>query len=129
MSPSSSAWTVIGALLTVGAIALLLRRSRQAGPAYRWLAAAAAAWGAAFVAQLAAAGSVMPTAVQLSLTDLLALIGLPPLVVGLVKLAPAGRPVGGLGHLVDGCLLSLGVFAIGWIALLRPAYAATDVGA
>ncbi len=129
MSPSSSAWTVIGAVLAVGAFALLLRRSRQAGSAYRWLAATAAAWGAAFVAQLAAVGSVMPTAIQLSLTDLLALIGLPPLVVGLVKLAPAGRPVAGFGHLVDGCLLSLGIFGVGWIALLRPAYAAADIGA
>ena len=129
MSPASPAWTVVGGLLAAAAVAALLRRSREGGPPYRWLAAAAAAWGAAFVAQLAAVGSVTPTAIQLSLTDLLALVGLVPLVVGLVKLAPAGRVAGSPGQFVDGCLLILAVFGVGWIAVLRSAYAAADVGA
>ncbi len=129
MSAGSPAWTVLGALVAAVAIGLLLRRARAGGPAYRWLAASAAAWGAAFIAQIAAAGSVTPTAIQLSLTDLLALIGLIPLVIGLIKLAPPGRSPDRLGQLVDGCLLSLGIFGIGWIAVLRSAYAATAVGA
>jgi len=129
MSPASPAWSVVGALVAAAAVALLLRRSRTGGPAYRWLAATAAAWGAAFVAQLAGLGSVTPTAIELSLTDLLALIGLPPLVVGLLRLAPRDRAAEGIGRLVDGCLLSLAVFGVGWIALLRPAYATTNIGA
>jgi diguanylate cyclase (GGDEF)-like protein/PAS domain S-box-containing protein len=129
MSPASPAWTVIGVLLATAAVVLLTRRSRDGGSAYRWLAVAAAAWGAAFVAQVAAVGQVTPTAIQLSLTDLLALLGLPPLAVGLVRLAPPGRLADGLGQLADGCLLGLGIFGIGWIALLRPAYATTGVGA
>ena len=115
--------------MAAAAIVLLLLRARAGGPAYRWLAAAAAAWGAAFIAQVAAVGSVTPTAIQLSLTDLLALLGLIPLAIGMIKLAPADRAPDRLGQLVDGCLLSLGVFGIGWIAVLRSAYAATDIGA
>src|SRR5215469_8506794 len=102
MSPASPAWSVVGALVAAAAVALLLRRSRTGGPAYRWLAATAAAWGAAFVAQLAGLGSVTPTAIELSLTDLLALIGLPPLVVGLLRLALRDRAAEGIGRLVDG---------------------------
>jgi len=129
MSPSSPAWTVLGALLGVAAVVVLLRCSRQGGSAYRWLAAAALAWGAAFVAQLATVGSVTPDAIQLSLTDLLALVGLPPFAVGMFRLAPAGRSPGGLARLTDGCLMSLGLFGIAWIAVLRSAYGATAVGA
>jgi diguanylate cyclase (GGDEF)-like protein/PAS domain S-box-containing protein len=120
---------VIGGLLAAVAVVLLLRRSRSGDAAFRWLAAAAAAWGAAFVAQLAGAGSVTPTTIQLSLTDLLALAGLVPLIVGLVRLIPADSAGVGLGRQLDGCLLSLGIFGIAWIALLRPAYEATAVGA
>jgi diguanylate cyclase (GGDEF)-like protein/PAS domain S-box-containing protein len=129
MSPAAPGWTVAGALLAIGAVALLLRRSRAGGSAYGWLAAAAAVWGAAFIAQVAAVGSVTPTAIELSLTDLLALMGLVPLVVGLTRLAPAGHQTTGPGRLVDGALLSLGVFSVGWIALLRPAYEAAGIGA
>jgi diguanylate cyclase (GGDEF)-like protein/PAS domain S-box-containing protein len=129
MSASSPLWTVVGALLAAAAVAALLRRSRLGGSAYRWLAAAAGVWGAAFVAQLAAVGAVTPTAIQLSLTDVLALLALVPLVVGLLRLAPADRTPDWPGQVVDGGLLSLSVFAAGWIIALRPAYAATDIGA
>lgn len=133
MSPSAPAWTVIGALLAAAAVTVLLRRTRQGdGPAYRWLAAAAVAWGAAFVAQVASAGtasSVTPTATQLSVTDLLALVALPPFTVGMFRLAPHARTPGGAGRLTDGCLMSLGIFGIAWIAILRPAYGAVAVGA
>jgi diguanylate cyclase (GGDEF)-like protein/PAS domain S-box-containing protein len=129
MTGGSPAWTVVGALVAVAAIGLVLRRARACGPACRWLAAAAGAWGAAFIAQVAAVGSVTPTEVQLSLTDILALLGLIPLVIGMIKLAPPGRAPDRLGQLVDGCLLSLGIFGVGWIAVLRSAYAATDIGA
>ncbi|HXW43686.1 MAG TPA: EAL domain-containing protein [Streptosporangiaceae bacterium] len=128
MSPAGPAWTIAGILLAAAAVALLLRRSRSSGPAYRWLAAAAAAWGAAFAAQVAAVGSVMPAAVELSLTDLLAMAGLVPLAIGVCRLAPGGRPAGSVSRLADGGLVGLGVFAIAWIAVLRPAYAATAVG-
>jgi diguanylate cyclase (GGDEF)-like protein/PAS domain S-box-containing protein len=129
MSPSSPAWTVLGALLGTGAVAVLLRRSQQGGPAYRWFAAAALAWGAAFVAQLASVGSVTPDAIQLSLTDLLALVGLPPFAIGMFRLAPTGRGPATIARLTDGCLTSLGIFGIAWIAILRAAYGATAVGA
>ena len=134
MSPASPAWTVIGVLLALGAVALLFRRSRPRGgqhgegAAYRWLAAAAAAWGAAFAVQVAGVGSVTPTAIQLSLTDLLALLGLPPLVMGLIRLAPPDDSGDAFDRLADGALLSLGIFAMAWIAILRPAYASVAVG-
>ncbi len=128
MSSTSPAWPVAGALLAAASAVLLLRRSRQDGPAYRWLGAAAIAWGAAFVAQLATVGSVTPTAIQLSLTDLLALVSLPPFAVGMFLLAPGRRP-GAISRLTDACLTSLGIFGIAWIALLRHAYGATAVGA
>jgi diguanylate cyclase (GGDEF)-like protein/PAS domain S-box-containing protein len=129
MTASSTAWTIAGAVLAAAAAVALLRRSREHGAAYRWLAAAAVAWGAAFVAQLASVGSVTPTAIQLSLTDLLALVSLPPLAVGMFRLAPPGRVPDSIARLTDGCLLSIGVFAVAWIAVLRHAYGATAVGA
>jgi diguanylate cyclase (GGDEF)-like protein/PAS domain S-box-containing protein len=126
MSPSSPAWTVIGAVLAIAAIALLVRRARQGDAASRWLAVAATAWGAAFLAQGAGAGAITPAVIQLTLTDLLALLGLPALVLGLLRLArPASRPA---GRIVDGSLLGLALFCVGWILLLRSAYAATDAG-
>jgi diguanylate cyclase (GGDEF)-like protein/PAS domain S-box-containing protein len=128
MNPSSPVWTVAGAVLAAAAAAALLRRSREHGAAYRWFAAAAVAWGAAFVAQLASVGSVTPTAIQLSLTDLLALVSLPPFAVGMFRLAQPGRMPGSIARLTDGCLMSLGVFGIAWIAVLRSAYGATAVG-
>ncbi len=129
MNPGSPAWTVVGALVALAAIGLLIRHARAGGPAYRWIAASAAAWGAAFIAQVAAVGSASLTAIQLSLTDLLALLGLIPLIIGMIRLAPADRAPDRFGQLVDGCLLSLGVFGVSWIAVLRPAYNAAGIGA
>jgi diguanylate cyclase (GGDEF)-like protein/PAS domain S-box-containing protein len=156
MSPSSPAWTVVGVLLAAAATAFLIRRARQGDVASRWFAIAAVAWGAAFAAQGASAGEVTPAVIQLTLTDLLALLGLPPLVMGLVRLAPpAGhaddpassmapdgelsapsaralrsrmRRVSDPGSLIDAGLVALALFAIGWIAILRSAYAASGVG-
>ena len=140
MSPSSPGWTAIGAVVALAAVALLVRKARQGDPASRWLAVAAAAWGAAFLAQGAAAGAVTPTVIQLTLTDLLALLGLPAMVIGLLRLAgPAGaspgtaesapaRPHSGKWRILDGSLLALAVFCVGWITLLRPAYTASAVG-
>src|SRR5215469_17928420 len=91
MSPSSPVWIVLGVLLAAAATALLVRRARQGDAASRWFAVTTVAWGAAFAAQGASAGEVTPAVIQLTLTDLLALLGLPPLVIGLVRLArPAG---------------------------------------
>ena len=133
MSPSA-VWTVIGVLLAAAAATLLIRRARQGDSACRWLAVAALAFGAAFAAQGASAGEVTPAVIQLTLTDLLALLGLPPLVLGLIRLTPAderslrGRRASDPGRIVDGCLLTLAVFSIGWIAVLRHAYTATGAG-
>ena len=124
MSPSSSAWTAIGAVVGLVAVTLLIRRARQGDSASRWLAVAAVAWGAAFVAQGAGAGAITPAAIQLTLTDLLALLGLPALAMGLLRLAGPART----GRFLDGGLLSLAVFCVGWIVLLWPAYKATAVG-
>jgi diguanylate cyclase (GGDEF)-like protein/PAS domain S-box-containing protein len=135
ISPFAHAWTVVGLLLAIAAVTLLIRRFRQGDIASRWLAVTAVAWGAAFVVRGAGAGAVTP--VQLTLTDLLALLGLPPLALALLRLAQArqsepGTRVGGLtwgsGQLTDGCLLALSVFSVGWVALLRHAYRAAAVG-
>ena len=136
MSPSSLVWTVLGVLLAAAAAALLIRRARQGDAASGWLAVATVAWGAAFAAQGASAGDVTPAVIQLTLTDLLALLGLPPLVLGLLRLAPPAaqdgqirmRRVSDPGYLLDAGLLVLAVFSVGWIAVLRSAYTASAVG-
>jgi diguanylate cyclase (GGDEF)-like protein/PAS domain S-box-containing protein len=139
MSPSSSAWTVIGVLLAVAAVWLLIRRVRQGDRASWSLGGTAAAWGAAFAVQGAGDGAVTSAAIQLTLTDLLALLGLPALGLGLLRLAQESRGEAnvrmdslsrgwGSGQITDGCLLALSVFTVGWITLLRHAYAVTDVG-
>jgi diguanylate cyclase (GGDEF)-like protein/PAS domain S-box-containing protein len=136
MSPSSPAWNVIGVLLAAAAAVLLIRRARRGDPASRWLAVATVVWGAAFAAQGASAGEVTPAVIQLTLTDLLALLGLPPLVLGLLRLAPSAsrdrqhrrRGVSDPGRLVDAGLLILSIFSIGWVAILRSAYTAAAVG-
>ncbi len=126
MSGSAIAWAAAGVALAAAAVLLLIRRSRQGDVTCRWLAAAAVAWGAAFALQGAGAGDITPAMIQLTLTDLLALCGLPLLVVALLRMAPAGTR--DAGWIADVLLLALGVFAVGWIALLRDAYAATGVG-
>ncbi len=127
MSLSTAAWTTVGVLLTVLAVVLLIRRYRQGDVSCRWLAIAVVLFGAAFAAQPASAGDITPAVIQLTLTDLLALLALPLVVVGLLRMTPPGR-IAGTGWLADGGLLALALFAIGWIAVLRAAYGATDVG-
>ncbi len=124
MSPSSPAWTAIGAVFALAAVTLLVRRARQGDSASRWLAVAAVAWGAAFLAQGAGAGAITPAAIQLTLTDLLALLGLPALAMGLFRLAGSAST----WRFLDGSLLGLAVFCVGWITILRPAYTAAAVG-
>src|SRR5215472_10356053 len=126
MSGSAMAWAAAGAALSLAAVLVLIWRSRTGDVTCRWLAAAAVAWGAAFAAQGAGAGDITPAVIQLTLTDLLALCGLPLLVVAVLRMAPAGP--WRTGWIADGLLLALGVFAVGWIAVLRDAYAATGVG-
>src|SRR5262249_42713921 len=129
MSPSGPVWTVLGALAGAGAVAMLLRRSRRDGPGYRWLAAAAMAWAAAFVAQGASGGPGAPGALQPSLPALPARRGPPPFAVAMFRLAPAAPTQGSVARLTDGCLTSLGIFGIAWIAIIRSVYGATAVGA
>ncbi|MBO0836519.1 MAG: GGDEF domain-containing protein, partial [Actinobacteria bacterium] len=131
MSGSAVAWTVTGVALAVVAVGLLIRRLRQGDAACRWLAAVAVVWGAAFATQGASAGDITPAVIQLTLTDLLALCGLPLLVVALLRMAPvqvSSADAARSDRAVDGALLALGLFAIGWIVVLRHAYTATDVG-
>jgi diguanylate cyclase (GGDEF)-like protein/PAS domain S-box-containing protein len=139
MSSTAPAWTVVGVLLAVAALAVLVRRFRHGDRASRWPAITAAAWGAAFAAQGAGAGAVMPAAIQLTLTDLLALLGLPALGLGLLRLARDSRGEAnvridsfsrgwGSGQITDGCLVALSAFIIGWIALLQHAYTVAGVG-
>jgi diguanylate cyclase (GGDEF)-like protein/PAS domain S-box-containing protein len=126
----NAAWITVGVVAAAGAAAILLRRSRQ-DVACRWLAAVAALWGLAFAVQGASAGSVMPTGIQLTPSDLVGLVGLPVLVVAMVRLVPPGSrsaPAGLATKILDGCLLGLALFAIGWVTLLRSAYAAAGVG-
>jgi diguanylate cyclase (GGDEF)-like protein/PAS domain S-box-containing protein len=127
MSLSAAAWTTVGVLLTVLAAGLLIRRYRQGDAACRWLSIAVLLFGAAFAAQGASAGDITPAVIQLTLTDLLALLALPPVVMGLLRMASPGR-IAGPGWLSDGGLLALALFGIGWITVLRAAYEATDVG-
>jgi len=87
MSSSSPAWTIIGLLLAVAAVAALARRLRGGDTAVRWLLAATVAWAAAFAVQGVDLGAVAPAAIELTLSDLLALLGLVPLGLGLLSLA------------------------------------------
>ena len=96
MSPSAPAWTAIGIVVTLAAIALLARRWREGTAANRWLAVVAVAWGAAFAVQGVGTGAVSSSVIQLTLSDLLALLGLPALIIGLVRLR--GRPAGPAGR-------------------------------
>jgi len=89
MNSSSPAWTAVGLLLAVAAVVALARRLRRGDTAVRWLIVAAVAWGAAFAFQGIESGAGSPAAIQLTLTDLLALLGLPPLGLGLLRLAQA----------------------------------------
>ncbi len=131
----NAVWIAVGIVLAAGAVASLLRRSRRrGGPACRWLAATAALWGVAFAAQGASAGSVMPTGIELTPSDLVALIALPVFVAGMVQLGRASSsadaaPAEGMAtRVADGVLFGLALLSVSWISLLRSAYAATDVG-
>jgi diguanylate cyclase (GGDEF)-like protein/PAS domain S-box-containing protein len=158
MSPSAPAWTVIGIVAAVVTATLLLAGRRRDVPANRWLALVAVAWGAAFAVQGVGAGPVTSSVIELTLGDLLALLGLPALVVALVRMAPSrpsdsgaaapdsdgarsdGAPAPRTGadgpapgrhrddRVIDACLLWLAVFCAGWIAVLRSAYRASGVG-
>ncbi len=126
----SAAWITVGVLLAAAAVALMLRGSRAGRPGCRWFAATAALWGAAFAAQGAGTGSVMPTGVELTPADLLALVSLPLAVMGMLRLArPSEDPGTSLrARVADSFLLGLSLLSIGWIVLLRSAYVTTGVG-
>ena len=144
MSLAVVAWMTAGALVACAAAACLWRASTGAEPsvksAYRWLAAAALAWGAALVVQ---EGLPDPgLAESLTLADLLALIALPMLAIGVVALAPARRQAAAdeadpqarqagatTARLADGCLLAAALFVTGWTLWYGPAYASGGVSA
>ncbi len=57
---------------------------------FRWLAAAAVLWAAAFAVQEAATQPLSGTAIPLTLAGLLALLALPPLIIGVAALPGSG---------------------------------------
>ncbi len=139
------AWTTAGTLAAASAAVVLWRGSSGHEPsvkrAYRWLAATAVLWGAGFIAQDAIGGALTGTTFPLTLADLLALLGLPLLVIG-VAVMTHPSPAGGGGQLApgllarsavarvaDGCLLATALFIIGWLALFGAEYARAGVGA
>ena len=92
MSVATALWTAAGLLASAVAVTVLLRAApRYSGcsAACRWLAAAAAAWGAAFIAANLDTGPISGTVSPLTLADLLGLLALPVLVTGLASLASA----------------------------------------
>jgi len=143
MSLAVFAWMTAGALVAGAAATSLWRASTGDEPAvknaYRWLAAVALGWGAAFVTQEGLPGPGLGE--SLTLADLLALAALPVLAVGVVALAPAGHEAAGgadapvrqagpiAQRLADGCLLVAALFVVGWTVLYGPAYATGGVGA
>ena len=139
MSPAVQAETAAGAVVAVAAAAILWRSStRHEGPvrrAYRWLAVAAVALGAGFVAQQALTGPLGGTAVPLTFGDLLSLFALPAMVAGLVAMAAAGtdtaavRPRDAAMRLADGYVLAAALFVIGWVALFGSIYRRSGDGA
>ncbi|MGA3151251.1 MAG: putative bifunctional diguanylate cyclase/phosphodiesterase [Streptosporangiaceae bacterium] len=89
MSAAAALWTVAGSVAAAAAVAVLLRAARRypaCSAACRWLAAAAAAWGAAFIAVNLDTGPITGMISPLTLADLLGLLALPVLVAGLVSL-------------------------------------------
>ena len=139
MTPASPAWTVIGLVLTCGAVALLARRYRRGDGPSLWLAVTAAAWGIAFAVQGVGAGAMTAAVIQLTLGDLIALLGLPALGLALLRLAQAANASAsvrldsinrsrGSGQVTDGALLALAGFSAGWIGVLRGAYHSAGIG-
>ena len=134
MSASAPAWTVIGIVVALAATVVLARHWRHGLAAHRWFAVAAVAWGVAFAVQGVGTGAVSSSVIELTLSDLLALLGLPAVLVGLVRLShDPGREARagwftGVGRVVDACLSWLAVLSLAWIAVLRHAYAAAGVG-
>ena len=92
MSLAVFAWMTAGALVACAAATSLWRSSTGDQPAvknaYRWLAAVALGWGAAFVTQAGLPGPGLGE--SLTLADLIALAALPALAVGVAALARAG---------------------------------------
>ncbi|HEY2506847.1 MAG TPA: GGDEF domain-containing protein [Streptosporangiaceae bacterium] len=137
MSPDSPAWPAVGAAVAVVVLVALIRRARAGEPACRWLALAAAAWGVGFVVLGATAGAQTPAAIQLTLSDVLGVVGMLCVALGLLRLATVAEASGTasgrlpgtvIGRVADGCLLAVALFGIGWIAVLRHAYNSAGVG-
>lgn len=133
-----------GALLAAAAAAFLWLGPGRAEPssrnAYRWLAFAALAWGAGFVAQESLTGTGAVTSVTFA--DMLSLLALPALGAGVIGLARARHLPGGdglagswaqarsaLARVADGCLLATALFIIGWVTLFGAEYRRAGQGA
>jgi diguanylate cyclase (GGDEF)-like protein/PAS domain S-box-containing protein len=106
MSVALDTWTAAGALAAAVGVAGLWRAALARGPseprAQRWLAVAAALWGAALIAQDAQGAPVSGAALAITPADLLAMLALPALVAGVAgqRLAtpePAGTGQAGSG--------------------------------
>ena len=95
MSLASQAGTAAGTAAAAGAaVSLWWGAARYTGPlrrAYRWFAIAAALWGAGVVTVQLLAVPAADAAIPLSFGDLPALLAVPVMAAGMIRLAAAGR--------------------------------------
>jgi diguanylate cyclase (GGDEF)-like protein len=143
MSPAA---TVITALAAAAASVSLWWAARRVTvplrAAYRWFALAAGLWGMGAVLSQALPVPVGAAAIPLSFGDLPALLALPAMAAGLVRLAAAGaaeatQPLppgrisgrGGIAaRVADGYIMASALFLICWLVQLRTAYLAAGTG-
>ncbi len=99
MSLASQAGTAAGTAAAAGAaVSLWWGAARYTGPlrrAYRWFAIAAALWGAGVVTVQLLAVPAADAAIPLSFGDLPALLVVPVMAAGMIRLAAAGRRAAG----------------------------------
>ncbi|HEY2552897.1 MAG TPA: bifunctional diguanylate cyclase/phosphodiesterase [Streptosporangiaceae bacterium] len=111
MSVALDAWTAAGALAAAAGVAGLWRAALRRAPAgprgQRWLAVAAALWGAALIAQDAQGTPVSGAALAVTPADLLAILALPALVAGVAAQRPP-KPEAAGSRLASGDQASAG---------------------
>src|SRR5215472_14447176 len=146
MSLASQVGTAAGVVAAAGAaVSLWLGAEHHAGPlrrAYRWFAVAAALWGVGVIVGQVLAVPVGAAAIPLSFGDLPALLALPVVAAGFVRLAAAASrdaavagPTAGLRAqgstatlLADGYVLASSLFLIGWVVLFRTVFVRAGAG-
>ncbi len=141
---ASQAGTAVGFLAAAGAaVSLWWGAEHHTGPVrhgYRWFSAAAALWGAGVVVGHTLTVPAGAAAIPLSFGDLPALLALPVMAAGLVRLAAAGRQgaaqaptaADGRGRIAarvaDGYVLASALFLTGWVAVFGAAFVKSGAG-